>query len=148
MRLVMYERQELKEPEVTILYPELTESVKRVSDFVSYVDQTILCKKDNVEYTVLINDIFYVESVDKKVFAYCEKEVFRSNYKLYELEERLPHMGFVRVSKSVIINIEKLTGIKTLVNSKLEARLSNGESVCVTRKYLKDIKMALLRRNS
>lgn len=42
MRLVMYERQELKEPEVTILYPELTESVKRVSDFVSYVDQTIL----------------------------------------------------------------------------------------------------------
>lgn len=148
MRLVMYERQELKEPEVTILYPELTESVKRVSDFVSYVDQTILCKKDNEEYTVLINDIFYVESVDKKVFAYCEKEVFRSNYKLYELEERLSHIGFVRVSKSVIINIEKLTGIKTLVNSKLEARLSNGESVCVTRKYLKDIKMALLRRNS
>ena len=81
MRLVMYERQELKEPEVTILYPELTESVKRVSDFVSYVDQTILCKKDNEEYTVLINDIFYVESVcvTRKYLKDIRSELLRRN---------------------------------------------------------------------
>ncbi|MBQ6843035.1 MAG: LytTR family transcriptional regulator DNA-binding domain-containing protein [Agathobacter sp.] len=47
----------------------------------------------------------------------------------------------------MLLNIEKLIGMKTLVNSKLEARLSNGESVCVSRKYLKDIKEKLLRRN-
>ena len=86
MRLLLCERQDLEEPEVTIAYREMTESVKRVSDYVRYVDQTILCKKDNEEIAVLINDIFYLESVDKKVFVYCEKEVFRSNYKLYELE--------------------------------------------------------------
>ena len=111
MRLIMCERKDLEEPEVTIAYHEMT------------------------------------ESVDKKVFVYCEKEVFRSNYKLYELEEMLSQAGFVRVSKSVLLNIEKLIGMKTLVNSKLEARLSNGESVCVSRKYLKDIKEKLLRRN-
>jgi len=38
--------------------------------------------------------------------------------------------------------------VKTLVNSRLEAILSNGERVCVTRKYLKDIREALIRRNS
>ena len=85
--------------------------------------------------------------LDKKVFVYCEKEVLRCNYKLYELEEMLAQAGFVRVSKSVILNVEKLTGIKTLVNSKLEAMLVNGERVCVTRKYLKDIRNELLRRN-
>lgn len=147
MRLIMCERQELEAPEVTIAYREMTESVKRVSDYVRCVDQTILCKKDNEEYGIFINDIFYLESVDKRVFVYCEKEVFRSDYKLYELEELLSGAGFVRVSKSVLLNIEKLTGIKTLVNSKLEAKLSNGESVCVSRKYLKDIKGELLRRN-
>lgn len=147
MRLIMCEQQDLKEPEVTIAYSEMTDGVKRVSDYIRYVDQTILCKKDNEEYDILINDIFYFESVDKKVFVYCEKEVFRSNYKLYELEEKLSDAGFVRVSKSVILNVEKLTGIKTLVNSKLEAKLSNGEKVCVTRKYLKDIKSELMRRN-
>ena len=47
---------------------------------------------------------------------------------LYELEKMLSHAGFVRASKSVVLNVEKLTGIKTMVNSKLEAKLSNGES--------------------
>lgn len=147
MRLIMCERQDLETPEVTIAYREITPSVQRVSEYVRNVERTILCKKDHEEYGILINDIFYFESVDKKVFAYCEKEVYRTNDKLYELEEMLSQSGFVRVSKSVLINVEKLTGIKTLANSKLEAKLSNGESVCVTRKYLKDIKNELLRRN-
>ena len=118
-----------------------------MSEYVRNVERTILCKKDNEEYSILINDIFYFESVDKKIFVYCEKAVYRSNYKLYELEEMLSQVGFVRVSKSVLLNVEKLMGMKTLVNSKLEARLSNGESVCVSRKYLKEIKETLLRRN-
>lgn len=147
MRLIMCERQDLEVPEVTIEYREMTASVQRVSEYVRNVERTILCKQDNEEYSILINDIFYLESVDKKVFVYCEKEVYRSNYKLYELEEMLSQAGFVRISKSVILNVEKLTGIKTLVNSKLEAKLSNGERVCVTRKYLQDIKNELLRRN-
>ena len=147
MRLIMCERQDLEEPEVTIAFREMTKSVKRVSDYVQYVDRTILCKKDNEEYSILINDIFYLESVDKKVFVYCETEVLQSNYKLYEMEELLSRAGFVRVSKSVLLNVEKLTGVKTLVNSKLEAKLSNGERVYVTRKYLKDIRSELLRRN-
>ena len=147
MRLILCERQNLEEPEVTVAYREMTKSVKRVADYIRYVDQTLLCKKENEECSILINDIFYVESVDKKAFVYCETEVFRSNYKLYELEKMLSQAGFVRVSKSVLLNVEKLTGIKTLVNSKLEAKLSNGESVCVTRNYLKDIKSELLRRN-
>lgn len=148
MRLIMCEKKELERPEVTISYCEMTENVKRVADFVRYVDQTISCKKNNEEYAISVNDIYYVESVDKKVFIYCETEVFQSNYKLYELEELLSRERFVRVSKSTILNIEKLVSVKTIVNSRLEAMLSNGERVCVTRKYLKVIKEALIRRNS
>ena len=85
--------------------------------------------------------------MDKKTFVYCATEVFQSNYRLYEIEELLSHAGFVRVSKSTVLNVEKLTGVKTIVNSKLEEMLSNGERVCVTRKYLKEIKTALQRRN-
>ena len=147
MRLIMCERQDLDKPEVTIAYREMTECVKRVADFVSYVDQTVLCWKENEEYAIPVSDIYYVESVDKKAFVYCETEVFESKFKLYELENMLPCVSFAKVSKSTILNIEKLKGVKNLANSKLEAVLSNGEHVCVTRKYLKDIKETLLRRN-
>ena len=82
MRLIMCERQDAKQPEVTIAYREMTQSVRRVADYVRCVDQTLLCKKESEECSIFINDIFYLESVDKKVFVYCEKEVLRCNYKL------------------------------------------------------------------
>ncbi len=148
MKVIMCKQQDLEKPEVTIAYREITDSVRRVADFVRQVDQTICCKRNNEECTIPVSDIYYVESVDKKAFIYCEQEVFQSSYKLYELEDLLSQAGFVRVSKSTILNIEKLIGVKTMANSRLEARLSNGERVCVTRKYLKDIREALLRRNS
>jgi len=148
MRLILNERPEMEKPEVTIAYSEMTASVKRVADFVRSVEQTILCKKDEEECSVPVGDIFYIESVDKKTFAYCEKEVYMCSLRLYEIEKMVEKAGFVRVSKSTILNIEWLKGVKTLVNSRLEAILSNGERVCVTRKYLKDIREALIRRNS
>ena len=91
MRLIMCERQDLEKPEVTIAYGKMSGSVKRVSDFVRSVDQTILCRKDSEEYAIPASDIYYVESVDKKVFVYCETEVLQSNYKLYELESMLQY---------------------------------------------------------
>ena len=148
MRLILNERPEMEKPEVSIAYSEMTASVKRVADFVRSVEQTILCKKDEEECSVTVGDIFYIESVDKKTFVYCEKEVYMCSLRLYEIEKMVEKAGFVRVSKSTILNIEWLKGVKTLVNSRLEAILSNGERVCVTRKYLKDIREALIRRNS
>ena len=148
MRLILNERPELEKPEVTIAYSEMTASVKRVADFVRSVEQTVLCKKDEEECSVPVGDIFYIESVDKKTFVYCEKEVYMCSLRLYEIEKMVEQAGFVRVSKSTILNIEQLKGVKTLVNSRLEAILSNGERVCVTRKYLKDIREALIRRTS
>lgn len=87
------------------------------------------------EYEVAVSDIFYIESVDKKSFVYCEKEVFQCSYHLYELEEMLAMSGYVRVSKSTLLNIEKLKGVKTLANSRLEAMLANGESACASTWY-------------
>ena len=148
MRLILCERQEIENPEVTIAYREMTAKVIRVAEYVRSVDQTVLCKKGSEEVAVPVSDIFYVESVDRKVFVYCESEVFQCGFKLYELENVLMNAGFVRISKAAILNVEKLKGVKTLVNSRLEAILTNGERICVTRKYLKNIKDALLRRNS
>lgn len=147
MRLIMKERQDLEHPEVTIEYRDLTENVKRVSDFVRSVDQSIICRKNDEDFSIPASDIFYVESVDKKAFVYGESEVYQTGMRLIELEEVLSHAGFVRVSKSAILNVEKLKGVKNLANSKLEALLINDERICVSRKYLKDIREVLMRRN-
>lgn len=148
MQLIMKENPNMREPEVTIEYKEITSDVKKVSDYVRTVDKVITCKKENEEYSVPINEIYYLESVDKKGFIYTESEVYRTVQRLVELEKMLSGAGFVRVSRSVVINVDKLKGIKNLPNSKLEAILVNDERVCVNRNYLNDIRDVLLRRNS
>ena len=148
MRLIMKENPNMGEPEVTIEYKELSGNVKRVSNYVKSVDSNIPCKKENEEYSVPVNEIYYLESVDKKAFIYTESEVFQASRRLLELEKELKGSGFVRVSRSAIINVEKLKGIKNLPNSKLEAILINDERICVNRNYLNDIRDVLLRRNS
>ena len=148
MRLILRERQDLEHPEVIIEYRELTDGVKRVSAFVRSVDQSISCKREGKEFSIPLSDVFYIESVDKKTFVYGETEVYQTGLRLAELEKMLSHAGFVRVSKSVILNIEKLQGVKNLANSRLEAFLSNNERICVSRKYLKEIRAVLLRRNT
>ena len=129
-------------------YKEITSDVKKVSDYVRTIDKVITCKKENEEYSVPINEIYYLESVDKKGFIYTKSEVYRTVQRLVELEKMLSGAGFVRVSRSVVINVDKLKGIKNLPNSKLEAILVNDERVCVNRNYLNDIRDVLLRRNS
>ena len=143
----MRHRQDLESPEVILEYNELTESVRRVADYVRTVDKSLVCKKDRDEYSVFVSDIFYVESVDKKTFVYCKDDVYQTKFKLIELEKMLQSVGFVRASKSVLLNVETLSGVRNLANSKLEAILTNGEKVCVNRKYLKDIREVLIRRN-
>ena len=148
MRLIMKENPNKQEPEVTIEYKELSANVKRVSNYVRSVDKIISCKKENEEYSVPINEIYYMESVDKKGFIYTGTDVYQTSHRLLELEKMLSGAGFVRVSRSVIINVDKLKGIKNLPNSKLEAILINDERICVNRNYLNDIRDVLLRRNS
>ncbi len=88
-------------------------------------------------------DIFYFESVDNRVFAYCEKQVYEVKQKLYEIEEKYPSSDFLRISKSVIVNVSKIVLISPAFGAKLEAKLKNGEKVMISRQYVPDLKRKL-----
>lgn len=133
-----------KELEVLIKYASMNKDVERITTLLQSVDTRIKCNLDGSEKLVNVADIYYIESVDKKTFVYGEKSVYRTESRLYQLAEELAHLGFVQISKSCILNINILDSIKTLVNSRMEATLINGERLYVTRKYLDNIKQALL----
>ena len=138
----------LNEPEVVVRYKDVTTEVEQVIAYVKGVNINISCKKDGEEIFVNANDIYYIESVDKRCFVYCERDVFQTEYKLYELEERLESCSFIRVNKSCVLNLSVLSGIKPLINSRLEANLINGEKIYVSRKYLTGMKERLKESNS
>lgn len=88
-------------------------------------------------------DIYYFESVDDKVFAYCKTDVWELKMKLYELEERLASKGFIRISKSMILNLAKAVRFNPYVGGRFEAILSNGEKALISRQYVQELKKRL-----
>ncbi len=89
------------------------------------------------------DEIFYFESVDNKVFAYCEREVSELKYKLYELEERFAGTDFIRISKSMILNISKVERFAPSIGGRFEAILLNGEKTVISRQYVQNLKKQL-----
>lgn len=88
-------------------------------------------------------EIYYFESVDNKVFAYCDKKVYEIKSKLYEIEETYNYFGFFRISKSAVFKIKKISSISPLFNGKLTANLANGEKIVISRQYVADLKRKL-----
>lgn len=131
------------EIEVIIKYPQKDKQVHRIIDFLQSFDMQIKCSYDNTERMINILDIYYIESVDKKTFVYLENAVYRTDFRLYQLKDKLQTYGFVQISKSCILNINALESIRPLFNSRMEATLKNGEKVNINRNYLNGVKKAL-----
>ncbi len=88
-------------------------------------------------------EIYYFETVDQKVFAYCEKEVFETKSRIYELEEALGTTDFFRASKSVLLNLKVIKSLSPAFGGRIEAVLKNGEHVIISRQYVGILKQKL-----
>lgn len=99
--------------------------------------------RDGEIHRIEPEEIYYFESVDQKVFACCEKEVYETKNKLYELEELLPTRDFVRVAKAVILNLNKIDSLAPAFGGRFEALLKNGEKVIISRQYVGSLKEKL-----
>jgi DNA-binding LytR/AlgR family response regulator len=142
--LIKLEQNETKKDiEIHISYPQKNKTVERLISLIKSIDVQIHCYSDDELRLVNAFDIFYVESVDKKTIVCCEKENFSVKERLYQINEKLKPAGFVQINKYCILNINKLEKIKPLPNSNLEAVLTNGIHLNVSRKFLADIKKIL-----
>ena len=88
--------------------------------------------------------IYYFETVDNKVFIYCRDKVFESKYKLYEIEDFFKSSDFLRISKSVILNLKRIAFLSPGFSGRLEATLDNQEKVIISRQYVPDLKKKLM----
>ena len=143
MILKLLQNNSQKETEVQITYSVMDKTVNRIISLVKSVDKQLECYSGNTVKMVNVSDVYYIESIDKKTIVFCDNENFSSKNRLYQIYEKLSGSGFVQISKYCIVNINKLEKIKTLANSHLEAVLSNGKCLYVTRKYLTGIKRLL-----
>ncbi|MDS0527056.1 LytTR family transcriptional regulator DNA-binding domain-containing protein [Clostridium sp. SHJSY1] len=143
MKVLVIEDSQIQDIEIKIVCPQRTKYVEHLVSTLTEEQVTIKGKMDN-EYTkIFLQDIYYFEVVDNKTFIYCNKSVYQSDMKLYELEKYLANTSFSRINKSCILNISKLKKVKSQINGRLLATLSNEENLIINRSYVAEIKRIL-----
>lgn len=103
-------------------------------------DEALYIKKDGVLTKVSTDNILYFEAFDKKVFVTLKSGSYEIKTTLTDLEEKLEASGFMRISKSILLNTTRVTGIKVEKDRTLLAVLVTKQSVRVSRKYAESFK--------
>lgn len=130
------------EDEVILKYKEMSPEVERVYSFFS-VERKLKGWKEDVLVIIELSKLLYIESVDGRVFAYTEDDVFRMDYTLNRLEQILNDINFFRCSKSMIINIDKVDRLKSLPSNRIVATMCSGEQIMISRTYASDFRKRL-----
>lgn len=147
MKLILKENPE-KTLTVTVEYPKQTSQVTRIIRRLRTEEKFLVGSENGRNYKIFVPEIYYIESVDKRTFVYTKDMVFRVEKPLYQLEKELREYDFVRGNRNCLLNINELVRIETLANSRLEAELSNGEKIIISRTYLSEIRKVVFKEET
>lgn len=120
-----------------------TSRIMSIKQYAESIHELINVDFDKYEEQVEIGNIFYFESIDKKTFAYLKETMGSVDLKLYELEEQLAHLGFLRISKSTIVNLRHIKKVTPMLNRNLLLTLYNDEKLVISRRKVPDFKKTI-----
>ena len=126
--------------QIIIKCRQIDNEVIRLKSHIELFDSKLSAKKENKLYFINSSDVLYFESVDNHTFLYTTDDVMEINQRLYELENILSDKDFARISKSQIVNINKIQSLKPELNRTILATMCNNEQLSISRKYVKSIR--------
>ena len=143
MKITILDCADGEEEEIIVRCRQLDESLLKLFYTLKAGKDKITVSKEEKIYQLPLSQVYYFEAVDGHVFAYVEKNVYDTKFRLYELEERLRQTDFFRASKSTIINLSKVRNIGPDFNGRFEVYMKNGEQLIVSRQYVPELKKKL-----
>lgn len=132
-----------KDTEISVCCNQLTPEIEKMISVIRIFDMQITGKKGGEIFILNAADVIYIDTVDKKTFLYTSTDVYESGLKLYELEDRLEQMDFVRIGKSCILNMKHIVSLKGDLNRRIKVTMTNQEQLIISRQYAEGIKKRL-----
>jgi len=141
---VLVQKIERSQPEQAVIKCHgVTDKVNSIVNFIKSADASLLGYAGERMTELFVTDIFYVEAVDNRVFAYTNNKTYLLRVKLYEFEEAHKFMRFFRCSKSMVVNLMKIDSVYPIFNGRFSAKLFNGEEIIISRRYVSELKKLL-----
>lgn len=92
-------------------------------------------------------EIVSIFAQGQKVYVMDKDNRYSISKKLYELEEELNEQGFVRISKSEIVNIRKIKSLDLSITGTIKVIMKNGYETYTSRRNVPRIKEMLVKNN-
>ena len=142
------EQRQVKHQPLTVIveYPEYDQTVERLVNKIKNLSISFTGKADGKTFSIDISDIYYIENVERKIFLYSKKDIYRFDGNMTDIDQAIVDTDLVRISRTCFMNVSHLREIMQMKNSHLEAVLDNEEKLIVSRKYLQDIKRIFRRK--
>lgn len=134
---------EYEDTEIKISCARLTPDIEKILATLRMMNRQLTAYREGEVYLLDVSEVFYAESIDRKTFVYTGKEVYESNFRLYELEQQLEECGFFRANKSCVVQLKCIRSLKMDLNRRIRATLENGEQIMISRQYAEELKRKL-----
>ncbi len=141
MKITLDINDSYEEEELVIKAPAITPGLSRLISLCSEeAEIEIPAFKDDTIKLLAPRDIYRIFAQGGKVLAETNKGKYELKSRLYELEEKLEHHYFIRISKSEIINLKQVDHFEYDVFNGLIVVLKQGQKAYVSRRYVSSLK--------
>ena len=132
--------EEIAEEEIVIRCRSLTDEVVSLQKQIAEIGRTRMqlhVTRAERDYFLELDEILFMESVGTLVVVHTTDGAYETRQRLYELEDMLP-AGFMRISKSTIINTGKIRSIRKNIAGASEVEfVASAKKTFVSRSYFK-----------
>lgn len=143
MRFIKTREENLEENYLELHYDEIDKEtaavLERLRPALKYIEGTL----DGKKLTVPLTDMYYFETVDRKTFGYTKDSCIEVKDTLQGIIDEYESAGFVRISKSSIVNLYKIKKLQGDLNMRTLIHLKNEECLVMNRGYRSDFYKAL-----
>lgn len=135
MKLIRTKDESIGENYLELHYNKMDEEteavISRLDRSLGYIEGTA----DGTRVSVPVSGVLYFETVDRSTFAYTDSMCVTVNVTLRDILSAYADAGFVRISKSSIVNVYKIDRLQGDHNMRVIIFLKNGERVIMNRGY-------------
>lgn len=143
MKITLNQDPAFSETEVIINCPQADEDILHLVAMLRIHQQKLVGTLAGERYLLDAKEILYIDTADKRTFLYTAQAVYECALRLYELEEELRGLDFLRVSRSAIVNFRRIRSIRPELGGRLLVTVDGGEQLYVSRQYAVGLKEKL-----
>lgn len=127
--------EEAAQPYAVIYTNRITEQIRQAADLLGS-GENVVTAMDGERIAVLHPQEIYMIRIEREqAVVYTEEKQYLSGRRLCSFEEQLGG-GFMRISKSTLINLSFIDSVEPSFNGMMHLRLKNGCKDYISRKYL------------